>query len=110
MMSPIPRRLLIHSAVLRQMDSDRWQNETEKQSVALTNVRVEPSSKIVIGKDNVERQLSAVLFFDCRSSQPKNTVFTEGRRITFSKNDYRIVSIEPLYDDGRLHHYEVGLC
>ena len=82
----------------------------EKQSVALTNVRVEPSSKIVIGKDNVERQLSGVLFFDCRSSQPKNTVFTEGQRITFSKNDYRIVSIEPLYDDGRLHHYEVGLC
>ena len=49
------------------------------------------------------------LFFDCRNSRPASVQFTVGQRITFAGAVYRIETVEPVYDDARLHHYELGL-
>lgn len=41
-MKPIPRSLLIHSAELREVSEDEWQNEKVQSSTALMRVRIEP--------------------------------------------------------------------
>ena len=72
-------------------------------------VRMEPSSKVIKDKNNNEIQLAATLFFDCRNSKPKNILFEEGDTIIFNKQKHKIQLIEPLFDEKKLHHYEIGL-
>lgn len=76
----------------------------------LPHVRIEPSSKIITGKDNIQRQLNSLLFFDCQNSSPKATEFNELDLVVFEGRERLVVWVEPLYAYGpRPHHYEVGL-
>lgn len=111
MMPPIPRRLLIHSAVYRHTPSrDDWGKVTWGGSVSLTYVRVEPSHALRITKDNREVRLSALLFYDCRNSLPAGLRFEVGCAVSFGGTDYTVVAEDPLYDGEKLHHLEVGLA
>ena len=72
-------------------------------------VRIEPSSKVIKDKNNNEIQLAAALFFDCKNSKPKNILFEEGDIVVFNNQKHKIQLIEPLFDEKKLHHYEIGL-
>lgn len=109
-MRPIPKSLLIHSVILhKKINEDRWGKGELDAGVELTYVRMEPSSKIVRDKNNAEIQLAATLFYDCKNSSPKNMMFFTDDIIVFNGAKHRVQIIEPLYDEKRLHHYELGL-
>lgn len=109
-MKPIPKKLLIHTAELKTVNTNNtWQNEEETGLILLSKIRFEPLSKLVTAKDNRQVTLSAVLFYDCRNSRPKNVEFVSGQKICFNGAEHVIETIEPLYDGDKLHHYELGL-
>lgn len=91
------------------MSEDCWGKETQDTGINLKRVRLEPSSKIVRDKNGAEIQLAAVLFYDCRNSSPSDIVFLEDDIILFNGMKHKVKTIEPLYDEMKLHHYEMGL-
>ena len=109
-LQPIPRFLLTHSATHNY--GAKTQNDAGQDSYAssreLSRVLFQPSSKLVKTKDNNEKQLSAVMFFDCRNSLPKDATFALGDQIVKTGGQtYEIVGgTEPVYDGA---HYEVEL-
>lgn len=109
MVKPIPKRLLIHTATLSDVTVTAFQSEALQTAAVLQHVRIEPSTRLVTTKDNRQINLAAALFFDFRNSRPASVQFTVGQRITFAGAVYRIETVEPVYDDARLHHYELGL-
>lgn len=108
-MLAIPKNLLIHSAVLQSSAENKWQSEIRETIAELKKIRIEPSSKLVTSKDNRQITLSAVLFFDLRNSRPAGISFKHGQKILFNGNTYTIETIEELFDNRKLHHYELGL-
>lgn len=109
-MRPIPRSLLIHSAMLRlPAGVDVWQKPINSVSIDLSYIRIDPSSKVIISKDNTEMQLSSTLIYDCRNSRPLDITFAPEQIITWQDRDYKVITAEPLYDGIRLHHWELGL-
>lgn len=109
-MRPIPKKSLIHSATHKYNPSkDSWGKITYADEQNLTRIRVEPTSKRVLNKDNTEIQLNSLMFYDCVNSKPKGISFIMGDAIVFGSTTYTVVSIEPLYDNSKIHHYEVGL-
>lgn len=110
-MKPIPKKLLIHSADVYEetKDGKGWDGTELKQIGTLSTIRIEPSSKIVRDKNNLEIQLAATLFFDCKHSRNTSGKLEEDLIIDFQGLKHRIVSIEPLYDERKLHHYEIGM-
>lgn len=109
-MKPIRKRLLIHSATLRQKTghTDSWQNN-DYNDISLTRVRFEPSNKLVQTPENQETQLLGILFYDSVNSRPLNTTFNPDDLLVFNGRTYTITVVEELYDDEKLHHYEIGL-
>lgn len=109
-MHPIPRSLLIHKAVYaREAGAKRWSEAVLTDRQELQFVRIEPSEQIVRDKNNAEIQTAATLFYDCRNSLPKETEFAVDEIILFNGQQYKIQSVEALYDEKRLHHYELEL-
>lgn len=109
-MKAIPKSLLIHNVMFQRIKSqDRWGEKEAYNGIVIKHVRMEPSSRIVRDKNSAEVQLSAVLFYDCRNSQPKNMEFKEDDIIVFNGQKHRVQIVEPLYDNKKLHHYELGL-
>lgn len=110
-MKPIPKKLLIHTVThQKEAASDFWKETVKATDVQkLKYVRMEPSSKIVRDKNNAEIQLAATLFYDCRNSKPRGIVFAIDDIVVFNGRKHRIKIVEPLYDDKKLHHYELGL-
>lgn len=109
-MKPIPKRLLIHSAELKAVNADNsWQEEETKTIANLKYVRIEPSSKLITAKDNRQVTLAATLLYDCRNSRPTGVGFIQGQKVIWNGIEHVIETIEPLYDSGKLHHYELGL-
>lgn len=108
-MRAIPKKMLIHTVTLAKAGSDRWGTERITSEQELKHVRMEPSSKIVRDKNNAEIQLAAELFYDCKNSRPTGISFEVDDLILFNGQKYAVRFVEPLYDDKRLHHYEVGL-
>lgn len=108
-MKPIPKRLLIHAVTLGHLAKDRWGEETITDEQELSFVRMEPSSKIVRDKNNAEIQLAATLFYDCRNSQPRGVEFVEDEIVIFNGQKHKVQTVETLYDEKKLHHYELGL-
>ncbi len=109
-MRPIPKALLIHAVDLQDVaEKDAWGKAVLSEPVALSYVRLEPSTKYVKDKDHNEIQLAAVLFYDCRNSRPRGQEFHDGQILSFNGEKYRVQLVEPLYDGRRLHHYELGL-
>lgn len=108
-MRAIPKSLLIHHASLMQEIPGKWGPEGLQRKAELEHIRIETSSKIVRDKNNAEQQLSAMLFFDCRNSSPRDLQFQEDQIVDFHGLKHRIVAIDPLYDNRKLHHYEIGM-
>ncbi len=109
-MRAIPKSLLIHSVEFREkLEEDKWGKNIVSFEETISYVRFEPSSKIVRTINNSEVQLSATLIYDCTNSRPKNFEFKLDNIISFNNQKHRVVFIEPLYDNNKLHHYEIGL-
>lgn len=109
-MKPMPKNLLIHTADLNAVTTDKWQAETLTLLATLSKIRIEPMSKLVTDKQNRQITISAMLFYDCTvSKMSKSATFAEGQRVVFNGKKYTIETIEPLYDEKKLHHYELGL-
>ena len=109
-MRPIPKKLLIHTVELyKTVSEDKWGKGEQDAGTRLTYVRMEPSDRIVRDKNNAEIQLAATLFFDCTNSRPVDMRFCLDDIVTFNGEKYQIRTREPLYDEKRLHHYELGL-
>lgn len=72
-------------------------------------MRLEPSTKVVRDKNNAEVQLAATLFYDCKNSSPRGVVFKTDDIIIFNDEKFKVQVIEPLYDERKLHHYELGM-
>lgn len=109
-MRSIPKELLIHTVMLHvALEKDRWGKSKLDAGTDVEKVRLEPSSKIVRDKNNAEIQLAATLFYDCRNSRPREIIFAEDNIVIFNGQKFRVVSVEPLYDGRKLHHYEMGL-
>lgn len=109
-MMPIPKSLLIHAVTLhKKINKDKWGKGELDQGTELSYVRMEPSGEIVRDKNNAEIQLAATLFYDCKNSNPRGMKFEVDDLIKFNGVIHRVEVVEPLYDDKRLHHYELGL-
>lgn len=108
-MKPIPKSLLIHSAVLYEVNENAWQETEKKELAKMSRIRIEPSSKMVVTSNNRSVTLSATLFYDCRNSLPA-VEFKPGYLVEFGGKTYRVELVEVLYDKQKLHHLEVGLC
>lgn len=109
-MKAIPKNLLIHSGTIAGVTStDDWGTETTTAPTELKFIRIEPYNKIVKTKNNEEVQTSALMFYDTVNSLPKGQSFTENTIININGREYRIVTIDELYDNRKLHHYEITL-
>lgn len=109
-MRAIPKSLLIHKAVLLEPETaDAW-GDSEDTRTELSFVRVDPGEKFVLDKTQRQVQARAVLFYDCRHSQPAGIAFCEGQQVEWNGREYTVQTVEPLYDDRRLHHIEVTLA
>ena len=109
-MKPIPKRLLIHTVTIKSPTGiDRMGVKTYTEPVEIKHVRLEPISKRIQSKDKQDLQLSTLMFYDCKNSYPSTLNFTQGQVVTFNGLELIIQVVEPLYDERKLHHYEVGL-
>lgn len=119
-MRPMPKKMLIHCAVLvTEYAPDLWGNASELNAVPLDRVRIEGSHRTVMTKDRQQITLSAVLFFDCTNSSSPIPFLLEGEThdskivknqfVEWNGKRYAVQSVEPLYDEKKIHHYEVGL-
>lgn len=109
----IPKNLLIHTAKLYREPEEtenRWESVEPQEIAEVERIRIEPSSRIVRDKNNAEIQIAATLFFDCRNSRPLDIAIKEDDIIVFNGQKHSVTTVEPLYDNGRLHHYEIGLA
>lgn len=105
----IPKKLLIHGGELLREIQGEWGSSGLEHLADLEKIRIEPSGKVIRDKNNAEIQLAALLFFDCKNSRPTEQIFEEDQVFDFNGQKHRIVSIEPLYDGKKLHHYEIGM-
>lgn len=60
-------------------------------------------------KNNAEVQLAATLFYDCRNSRPSDVSFEVDQVVDFNGQKHQIKTVETLYDNLKLHHYEIGM-
>ena len=119
MLKTIPSRILAHSCVLRVPAADAW-GEAAWESHAISRVNIQPSHRVIIGKDAKQRELAAVMFYDCRLSQGAEDLAAwqaeaeaanRPLEIDWQGNTYSVIAIDWLCDDeGNPHHWEVGLC
>lgn len=110
-MRPIRKRLLIHGVTLEKVNSSQEWGTENTTDYNLTFVRVDPTSQLVQTKDNQERRLTHVLFYDNENSEglPNNVTFEVNDNIIFQGRRHVIVSVMELYDRRKFHHYELGL-
>ena len=108
-MRPIPKFLLIHSAVLRKKKSENAWGSRAYTDTALKSVRFEPVEKRQYSSSDGLPEADTKMFFDCRNSSPDNVEFETDDVITFGNEDHRIVKVSSFYDEKRLHHFEVYL-
>jgi hypothetical protein len=111
MTRPIRLSLLHDSATLSTSTPDALYTSQDAwtATATLTSIRIVPSERYIVDKQNRQVQLSAVLFFDTVNSRPLGTTFSVGQRITAYGIDYTIATIATYKADRRVHHYELGL-
>lgn len=110
---PIPRQLLPHSATYypELPTTDDWENPTGwGPPLILRFVRFEPTTKVVLGKNNQEVQCSLLMYYDVRNSTgATEEYFLVGRRLDWTDGPHTVQSAEKLYESGVLHHWELLL-
>lgn len=109
-MVKIPAWARQHTAIFRKRTStDTWDGPEYAADVTLSGIRVEPTSRIVLSKDNQQVQLASLLFYDCQGSSPAGITFAELDQVEFKGRKFTVVSVDEPYEKSDLHHYEVGL-
>ena len=108
-MLPMPVKILIHDAVLFDVDMDEYQQEQDKMVAALERVRIEPSTSIIVDANGADVQCAATLFYDNRVSLPHGLYFKVGQAVAFDGERYRVGDVQCFYDGTRMHHQEVTL-
>lgn len=111
MESPIPKRVLCHTVLHTYgIVKNKMGDVSTSNTRTISNVRVEPTSKVVFGKDQREKQLTGLMFYDCTNSSPQNVTFVEGDTITLNGIERRVQTVDLQYGAQNLHHIEVGLA
>jgi hypothetical protein len=111
MSRPIPKSLLIHSVThTYNKVLDSWKKVTSSDTRTVKHVRLEPSTRRVINKENQQVQVRATMFYDCHNSTPRAITFADGDSIIFADVEYIVNHTELLFDDSkRPHHMELEL-
>lgn len=118
--SPIPKKLLPHSAVLTvAYEPDLWNNARGNASSPLENVRFEPVYKNARTVTENGAVITARMFFDCVNSScglPFSQTGDEydgskvqSQTVTFAGHDYNVEEVRKFYEYNRLHHLEILL-
>ncbi|MFI3172416.1 MAG: putative minor capsid protein [Eubacteriales bacterium] len=107
----IPKHLLIHDITIHKLEAptNRMASKIIGAGTEIKSVRIEPSEKLIRGKNQVDIKRDSILFFDCKNSSPRDTVFVVDDIVKWNSLTYQVVATEPLYDKKKLHHYEIGL-
>jgi len=110
-MVKIPRWMRPHTITYKaRTGTDAWSNPSYAASVTVNYVRMEPTSKIILSKDNTQIQLASVLYYDCQDSSPTGMQFKGLDVIEFNGRTYTVIEPDSLYDKGvTAHHLEIGL-
>lgn len=117
-MVKIPRWARPHTVTYKHYTGlDIHQKPQYGTPLTIKYVRMEPSQKIVLTKENTQVQLASVLFYDCQDSPATGTdgksasvTFTNLDVITFGNRNYTVLSVDALYDKANTpHHLEVSL-
>lgn len=110
MSSPIPRRLLVHSASLYPYAGTVNSVKTSGEPVGLKFVRFEPVKQNAMTSLGDMKNDSFVMVFDCRNSSPPGTTFKADDKIVFGRSTMAVRKVASGVDDtSSAHHYEVNL-
>lgn len=108
MLAPIPAYLLIHSATLKNVTTDMYGDKTYIET-PLIKVRFEATKSALYGSNGEDSADKYIMFFDLQNSSPSGTDFKVLDKITFDGEDFTIRTVNKLYDDTCLHHFELAL-
>lgn len=120
MLRPIPFQILKTTAELKvPQEVGRWGDKTD-ETITLKRTHLQGSNAVKRTRDSREVVLRALLFYDVKNSLPRGVNFDAlktqadeaGECMTLDAHGltYTVETVEGVCDDnGRLHHYELGL-
>ena len=109
MVKPIPKALLIHSAVLKKTSSMSLFGEKTFSQTALAHIRIELTHRLVLTDGDTVQKNAGVMYFDMKNSTPSDTVINVGDYIAFGGNDYLVETVRRVLADGKIHHIKATL-
>jgi hypothetical protein len=121
MMQSIPVQILIHSGTMTiYYDADKWGGTPDAVTAPIAGIRIEPYRRETHDRDQQEVTLTAMMYYDTHNSTCTLPFVLPGDTYNGGKVKQQTISalgrvfvvktVEPIYDDQALHHYEVGLC
>lgn len=119
MLRPIPRRILSDNMILKIcIGKDRWQSY-QYTDYSVRRVHLQPTNEVRKSEENTEVVLRSILFADKRYSCPnldldalQSQSLKNGApmRVICRGQEYQVITVDSVPDDqGRLHHWELGL-
>lgn len=92
----IPKYLLIHKITVHKLEAstNRMASKTIGEGIEVERVRIEPSEKLIRGKNQVDIKRDSVLFFDCKNSSPRDTTFAVDDIVKWNGMSYQVIAIE----------------
>lgn len=120
-MRTLPLNLLRDSAILVLPTSvSAWKQQAGAQSIPLTRICIQRSAGIHVSTADMDVQLHAELYFDCRISRPSGLDLMDLQQqaeaagaqlgVQYAGVTYRVMLVDELKDGfGRLHHYRLEL-
>lgn len=110
MITPIPKKLLPHTATLMKTAArDAWGKEIH-DVYTLRYVRIEPVQAMTYSLSGDMPQVRARLYIDCVNSDTEGAEVEAGDRIVWQGKEYRVVQAADYYEKQTLHHKEVTLA
>lgn len=110
MSSPIPRRLLPHTATYSAYTgttSSVKQYGTAQTLAHVCFVTSRRRYKSLLGEEKSDR---FIMFYDCENSSPKGVVFAVGGKVVYGAETLYVREVVPCTGSGSgIHHYEVSL-
>ena len=108
-MKPIPRRLLPHQAKYKKYLGNTGEGDEWGEEITLNYVKVDDSKKITLSQNGREIIGNAMLFYDFNNSDGLLEEPTINSLIIFNNKTYHIESVNSLYANSIVHHYEILL-
>ena len=88
MIKPIPKALLIHSAVLKKTSSMSLFGEKTFNQTALAHGSIELMSSLAVTGGDTDQRNEGVMYFDMKNSNALDNGHQCGDYIAFGGNDY----------------------